>query len=106
MWWNFGSLLGLVLTIQLLTGLFLAMHYTADVDLAFSSVSHIFRDVNAGWLLRSTHANGASFFFICLYSHVGRGLYYGRYMYVKTWVTGVLLLILVIAAAFLGYVLP
>lgn len=82
------------------------MHYTADVDLAFSSVSHIFRDVSAGWILRRTHANGASFFFICLYSHVGRGLYYGRYIYVKTWVTGVLLLILVMAAAFLGYVLP
>nr|YP_003433777.1 cytochrome b [Zonosagitta nagae]BAI68168.1 cytochrome b [Zonosagitta nagae] len=105
-WWNFGSLLGLVLGIQLLTGIFLAMHYTADVELAFSSVSHIFRDVNSGWLLRSTHANGASFFFICLYSHVGRGLYYGSYMYVKTWITGVLLLILVMAAAFLGYVLP
>ena len=106
MWWNFGSLLGLILTIQLTTGLFLAMHYTADVDLAFSSVRHIFRDVNSGWLLRRLHANGASFFFICLYSHVGRGLYYGRYIYVKTWVTGVLLLILVMAAAFLGYVLP
>ena len=69
-------------------------------------MSHIFRDVNSGWLLRSIHANGASFFFICLYSHVGRGLYYGSYMYGKTWATGVLLLILVIAAAFLGYVLP
>nr|AKS04146.1 cytochrome b [Parasagitta setosa] len=106
MWWNFGSLLGLVLGIQLATGLFLAMHYTADMELAFSSVSHIFRDVNAGWLLRSAHANGASFFFICLYCHVGRGLYYGSYMFVKTWISGVLLLILVMAAAFLGYVLP
>jgi len=105
-WWNFGRLLGLVLTIQLLTGIFLAMHYTADVELAFSSVSHIFRDVNGGWLLRSAHANGASFFFICLYCHVGRGLYYGSYMFTKTWITGVLLLILVMAAAFLGYVLP
>lgn len=105
-WWNFGSLLGLVLLIQLITGIFLAMHYTADINLAFSSVSHIFRDVNSGWLLRSTHANGASFFFICLYSHVGRGLYYGSYIYIKTWVTGVVLLVLVIAAAFLGYVLP
>lgn len=84
LWWNFGSLLGLVLSIQLLTGLFLAMHYTADVDLAFASVSHIFRDVNAGWLLRRVHANGASFFFICLYCHVGRGIYYGRYIFVKT----------------------
>ena len=87
-WWNFGRLLGLVLTIQLLTGIFLAIHYTADVELAFSSVSHIFRDVNGGWLLRSAHANGASFFFICLYCHVGRGLYYGSYMFTKTWITG------------------
>ena len=105
-WWNFGSLLGLVLVIQLATGIFLAMHYTADVDLAFASVRHIFRDVNAGWALRTVHANGASFFFICLYCHVGRGLYYRRYVFVKTWITGVVLLILVIAAAFLGYVLP
>lgn len=105
-WWNFGSLLGLVLIIQLFTGIFLAIHYTADIDLAFSSVRHIFRDVNAGWMLRSFHANGASFFFICLYCHVGRGIYYGRYIYIKTWGTGVALLILVIAAAFLGYVLP
>ena len=105
-WWNFGRLLGLVLTIQLATGIFLAIHYTADVNLAFSSVRHIFRDVNSGWALRSMHANGASFFFICLYCHVGRGLYYRSYMFVKTWITGVVLLILVIAAAFLGYVLP
>ena len=105
-WWNFGSLLGLVLGIQLVTGIFLAIHYTADVEMAFRSVSHIFRDVNSGWLLRSIHANGASFFFICLYCHVGRGLYYGRYIYTKTWITGILLLILVMAAAFLGYVLP
>lgn len=105
-WWNFGSLLGLVLVVQLATGIFLAIHYTADVDLAFASVSHIFRDVNAGWALRTVHANGASFFFICLYCHVGRGLYYRRYVFVKTWITGVVLLILVIAAAFLGYVLP
>ena len=105
-WWNFGSLLGLVLIIQLATGIFLAIHYTADVDLAFSSVRHIFRDVNSGWALRSMHANGASFFFICLYCHVGRGIYYGRYIFIKTWITGVVLLILVIAAAFLGYVLP
>lgn len=73
-----------MLTVQLLTGLFLAIHYTADVTLAFSSVRHIFRDVNGGWLLRRVHANGARFFFICLYRHVGRGLYYGRYIYVKT----------------------
>lgn len=89
-----------------MTGLFLAIHYTSDVSLAFSSVSHIFRDVNSGWALRSIHANGASFFFICLYCHVGRGLYYGSYMFAKTWTVGVILLVLVMAAAFLGYVLP
>ena len=83
-WWNFGRLLGLVLVIQLASGIFLAIHYTADVELAFSSVRHIFRDVNSGWALRSVHANGASFFFICLYCHVGRGIYYGSYIFVKT----------------------
>jgi len=106
MWWNFGRLLGLVLIIQLLTGLFLAMHYTRDVDLAFASVSHIFRDVNGGWILRSLHANGASFFFICLYCHVGRGIYYGSYMYKGVWLRGIALMLMVMAAAFLGYVLP
>ena len=106
MWWNFGSLLGLVLVIQLGTGLFLSMHYCSDVRLAFSSVDHIFRDVNGGWFLRSCHANGASFFFICLYCHVGRGMYYGAYTSLPVWITGVLMLVLVIAAAFLGYVLP
>nr|AKS04403.1 cytochrome b [Parasagitta elegans] len=105
-WWNFGSMLGLVLIIQLVTGLFLAMHYTCDVQSAFASVNHIFRDVNSGWFLRSTHANGASFFFLCLYCHIGRGVYYGSYMFIKTWASGVALLILVMAAAFLGYVLP
>jgi len=105
-WWNFGSFLGFVLGIQVISGLFLAIHYTANVILAFESVSHIIRDVNGGWLLRTLHANGASFFFLCLYTHVGRGLYYGRYIYKWTWVTGVLLLLLVIASAFLGYVLP
>ena len=83
-WWNFGSLLGLVLIIQLATGLFLAIHYTCDVQLAFASVNHIFRDVNSGWFLRRAHANGASFFFICLYCHIGRGIYYGSYMFIKT----------------------
>ena len=106
MWWNFGSLLGLVLGVQLATGLFLAIHYTCDVDLAFSSVRHIFRDVNGGWILRRLHANGASFFFICLYCHVGRGIYYGRYIYRGPWFSGIGLLLLVMAAAFLGYVLP
>nr|ALO76535.1 cytochrome b [Perotis lugubris] len=105
-WWNFGSLLGLCLGIQIVTGLFLAMHFTANIDLAFSSVVHICRDVNYGWLLRTLHANGASFFFICLYLHVGRGIYYGSYNYHMTWSIGVLILFLTMATAFLGYVLP
>nr|AIG53349.1 cytochrome b [Ctenotus schomburgkii] len=105
-WWNFGSLLGLCLILQVLTGLFLAMHYTADISSAFSSVAHICRDVQYGWLIRNLHANGASMFFICLYLHIGRGLYYGSYMFKKTWNIGVILLLLVMATAFVGYVLP
>nr|BAZ96069.1 cytochrome b [Takifugu rubripes] len=105
-WWNFGSLLGLCLITQIITGLFLAMHYTSDISTAFSSVAHICRDVNYGWLIRNLHANGASFFFICLYSHIGRGLYYGSYLSKETWNVGVVLLLLVMATAFVGYVLP
>nr|AAX14578.1 cytochrome b [Parasphaerichthys lineatus] len=105
-WWNFGSLLGLCLITQILTGLFLAMHYTSDISLAFSSVAHICRDVNYGWLIRNLHANGASFFFICIYLHIGRGLYYGSYMFKETWNIGVVLLLLTMATAFVGYVLP
>nr|YP_010933647.1 cytochrome b [Ptychadena levenorum]WKT10234.1 cytochrome b [Ptychadena levenorum]WKT10247.1 cytochrome b [Ptychadena levenorum]WKT10260.1 cytochrome b [Ptychadena levenorum]WKT10273.1 cytochrome b [Ptychadena levenorum]WKT10286.1 cytochrome b [Ptychadena levenorum] len=105
-WWNFGSLLGICLVTQIVTGLFLAMHYTADTSLAFSSVAHICRDVNNGWLLRNLHANGASFFFICIYLHIGRGLYYGSYLFKETWNIGVILLFLVMATAFVGYVLP
>nr|AEX68590.1 cytochrome b [Eremias argus] len=105
-WWNFGSLLGLCLIIQVITGLFLAMHYTADVMSAFSSVAHIHRDVQHGWLIRNLHANGASLFFICIYLHIGRGLYYGSYIFLETWNIGVLLLLLVMATAFMGYVLP
>nr|ACY36494.1 cytochrome b [Crocidura grayi] len=105
-WWNFGSLLGICLIAQILTGLFLAMHYTSDTMTAFSSVTHICRDVNYGWLIRYLHANGASMFFICLFLHVGRGLYYGSYMFLETWNIGVLLLFAVMATAFMGYVLP
>nr|QIJ93959.1 cytochrome b [Eremias arguta] len=105
-WWNFGSLLGLCLIIQILTGLFLAMHYTADVTSAFSSVAHIHRDVQHGWLIRNLHANGASLFFICIYLHIGRGLYYGSYIFTETWNIGVVLLLLVMTTAFMGYVLP
>nr|QII69150.1 cytochrome b [Paradiplospinus antarcticus] len=105
-WWNFGSLLSLCLITQLLTGLFLAMHYTPDVESAFNSVAHICRDVNFGWLIRNIHANGASFFFFCIYFHIARGLYYGSYLYKETWNIGVVLLLLVMMTAFVGYVLP
>nr|WOR09806.1 cytochrome b [Sicista caudata]WOR09807.1 cytochrome b [Sicista caudata]WOR09808.1 cytochrome b [Sicista caudata]WOR09809.1 cytochrome b [Sicista caudata]WOR09810.1 cytochrome b [Sicista caudata] len=105
-WWNFGSLLGICLIIQILTGLFLAMHYTPDTSTAFSSVTHICRDVNYGWLIRYLHANGASMFFICLFLHVGRGMYYGSYTFMETWNIGVVLLFAVMATAFMGYVLP
>lgn len=105
-WWNFGSLLLLCLLIQIFTGLFLAIHYTSDISTAFSSVAHICRDVNYGWIIRNLHANGASFFFICIYFHIGRGLYYGSYLYKETWNIGVILLLLVIITAFVGYVLP
>ncbi len=104
-WWNFGSLLGLCLIIQIATGLFLAIHYTPHIQIAFSSVIHISQDVNYGWLLRNIHANGASWFFICLYLHLGRGIYYGSYINIEAWNIGVVLLILVIASAFIGYVL-
>lgn len=105
-WWNFGSLLGICLGIQIITGLFLAIHYTSDIQLAFNRVIHICRDVNYGWLLRTLHANGASLFFICLYLHVGRGIYYGSFLFSHTWTVGVIILLTTIATAFVGYVLP
>nr|YP_010614720.1 cytochrome b [Enchytraeus irregularis]WAS35295.1 cytochrome b [Enchytraeus irregularis] len=105
-WWNYGSLLGLCLVIQILTGLFLAMHYVPNIELAFSSVAHISRDVNFGWIIRSLHANGASMFFLFLYLHTGRGIYYGSYSFMETWNIGVILFILTMATAFMGYVLP
>nr|UXW64262.1 cytochrome b [Corynis sp.] len=104
--WNFGSLLGICLMTQLITGIFLSMHYTANIELAFSSVIHIMREVNNGWFMRLMHANGASFFFICLYTHIGRGIYYGSFHFKKTWITGVIILFMVMGAAFMGYVLP
>lgn len=105
--WGFGSLLGLMLVIQMATGIFLAMHYTPNIDAAFISVEHIMRDVNYGWLLRYTHANGASMFFICVYLHVARGLYYGSYTKPReiVWGVGVIILIVMMATAFIGYVL-
>lgn len=106
--WNFGSLLGVCLVVQLGSGIFLAMHYTPHIDLAFVSVEHIMRDVNYGWLLRYIHANGASMFFIMVYMHIGRGLYYGSYTKPRQllWSVGVIILILMMATAFIGYVLP
>nr|BCG06072.1 cytochrome b [Hylobates lar] len=106
MWWNFGSLLGACLILQIITGLFLAMHYTPDASTAFSSVAHITRDVNYGWIIRYLHANGASMFFICLFLHIGRGLYYGSFLYLETWNIGIILLLATMATAFMGYVLP
>nr|YP_010620939.1 cytochrome b [Bundoksia longissima]WAX39270.1 cytochrome b [Bundoksia longissima] len=105
-WWNLGSLLGLCLIMQIMTGMFLAMHYCPNMEMSFSSVVHISRDVNYGWMLRTLHANGASMFFICLYLHIGRGMYYGSYKFLYTWSIGVIILFLMMATAFMGYVLP
>ncbi len=107
-WWTFGAILSLCLGIQIITGIILAMHYTPNVDLAFASVEHIMRDVNYGWLLRYIHANGASMFFIAVYIHMFRGLYYGSYKAPREvlWILGVLIYLLMMATAFFGYVLP
>jgi ubiquinol-cytochrome c reductase cytochrome b subunit len=107
-WWNFGSLAGITLVIMLVTGITLAMHYVAHVDHAFQSVERIMRDVNYGWLIRYIHMNGASFFFIVVYIHVFRGLFYGSYKSPReiTWILGVIILLLMMATAFMGYVLP
>uniref|UniRef100_C6FE99 Cytochrome b n=1 Tax=Papio hamadryas ursinus TaxID=36229 RepID=C6FE99_PAPHU len=105
-WWNFGSLLATCLILQIITGLFLAMHYSPDTSSAFSSIAHITRDVNYGWTIRYLHANGASMLFICLFLHVGRSLYYGSYLLLKTWNIGIMLLLMTMATAFMGYVLP
>jgi len=106
LWWNFGSLLGACLFIQILTGLFLAIHYSNDITIAFNSIIHITQDVNRGWITQSIHANGASLFFVCIYAHIGRGIYYSSYFLQETWNVGVIILFLVIATAFIGYVLP
>ena len=106
--WSFGFLAGMCLLIQMLSGVFLTMHYTPHIDLAFSSIEYIMRDVPNGWFLRYVHANGASMFFIVVYSHIFRGLYYGSYMTLRKllWCSGVILFILMMATAFTGYVLP
>ncbi len=106
--WNFGSLAGLMLVIQIITGIFLAMQYTPHIEHAFNSVERIMRDVNYGWLLRYAHANGASFFFIVVYLHILRGMYYGSYKHPREllWIIGVIIFITMMATAFMGYVLP
>nr|YP_009045427.1 cytochrome b [Neope pulaha]AHA03778.1 cytochrome b [Neope pulaha] len=105
-WWNFGSLLAVCLMTQIITGLFLTMYYTANIEMAFFSVNYICRNVNYGWLIRTLHANGASFFFICIYLHIGRGIYYESFNLFYTWMIGVIILFLLMATAFMGYVLP
>jgi quinol-cytochrome oxidoreductase complex cytochrome b subunit len=107
-WWNFGSLAGLALVLQIMTGVVLAMTYVPHVDMAFDSVERIMRDINFGWLLRYAHANGASMFFIVVYIHLFRGLYYGSYKAPREllWMLGVVILLLMMATAFMGYVLP
>jgi ubiquinol-cytochrome c reductase cytochrome b subunit len=107
-WWNFGSLAGFFLLVQIITGVILSMHYTAHVDYAFDSIEHIMRNVNHGWLIRYIHMNGASFFFIVVYIHIFRGLYYGSYKAPREllWWLGIIILLLMMATAFMGYVLP
>nr|ABY58754.1 cytochrome b [Diadophis punctatus]AUW53462.1 cytochrome b [Diadophis punctatus] len=105
-WWNFGSMLLTCLILQTTTGFFLAIHYTANINLAFSSIIHITRDVPCGWIMQNLHATGASMFFICIYIHIARGLYYGSYLNKEVWLSGTTLLITLMATAFFGYVLP
>ncbi len=107
-WWTFGGILTLMLVLQIITGIVLAMHYTPHVDMAFASVEHIMRDVNYGWLLRYLHANGASMFFVAVYIHIFRGMYYGSYKAPREvlWMIGVLIYLVMMATAFMGYVLP
>nr|UJG45226.1 cytochrome b [Odontocerum albicorne] len=105
-WWNMGSILGMCLMIQIITGLLLTMHYAPNIELAFYSVNHIYRDINYGWLIRSIHANGASLFFFIMYMHIGRGIYYESFMFTHTWFIGIMIFLITMATAFMGYVLP
>nr|ALO64599.1 cytochrome b [Nomada ruficornis] len=106
MWWNFGSLLGLFLIIQIISGFLLSMHYCPNIDYAFNSIIHIIKDVNWGWLIRLIHMNGASFYFIIMYIHISRNLYYNSFYLINVWMIGVTILLMSMATAFLGYVLP
>jgi len=105
-WWNFGSLLGICLIIQIVTGIFLAINFASDTSTAFERVEHTIRNVNYGWVARLIHANGASIFFICLYIHTFRGIFYASYLLTNTWIIGVTLILITIGTAFVGYVLP
>nr|APF47546.1 cytochrome b [Fornicia albalata] len=105
-WWNLGSMLGLCLMMQILTGLLMSMHYVSNVTLSFISIIHIMQDVNYGWLMRLIHINGASFFFIFMYMHIARGMYYGSYKLIQVWTVGVIIILLLMMTAFMGYILP
>jgi len=106
LWWNYGSLLGLFLTIQILSGIFLSIHYSPNIEISFNSIIHIIRDVNWGWILHNIHINGASFFIIFMYIHIMRGIYYKSFHLYETWNIGVTIFIISIITAFIGYVLP
>lgn len=105
-WWNFGSLLGICLIIQILSGFILTIHYTPNINLAFNRIIHIIQDVNYGWIIRLIHINGASIFFICIFIHIGRNIYYNSFILIKTWNIGIIIFLTTIGTAFLGYVLP
>nr|YP_009002094.1 cytochrome b [Ricinoides karschii]AGL11956.1 cytochrome b [Ricinoides karschii] len=105
-WWNMGSLLGVCLLMQIITGLFLSFHYTPDTETSFSTMSHIMRDVNLGWLIRITHSNGASLFFVLIYIHITRGLFFSSFLYPAMWTSGTIILLILMMTAFMGYVLP
>nr|AZL93397.1 cytochrome b [Platygaster sp. ZJUH_2016026] len=106
LWWNFGSLLGIMLMIQIISGFMLSMHYCNNINEAFNSIIHINNNVNYGWIMHFMHMNGASMFFICIYIHIGRNLYYNSFNYKYTWIIGVMILLLLMMTAFMGYVLP
>nr|YP_009002068.1 cytochrome b [Cryptocellus narino]AGL11930.1 cytochrome b [Cryptocellus narino] len=105
-WWNMGSLLGICLAFQIMTGLLLSMHYTPDMSTSFSTMSHIMRDVNMGWITRIIHANGASLFFFLIYIHIARNLFFSNYLNKLVWMSGIIILLIMMATAFMGYVLP
>lgn len=105
-WWNFGSLLGIFLFVQIVSGFFLSIHYCPNINVAFNRIIHIIQNVSGGWLIHNIHINGATFFFVCIYIHMARGIYYGSFKLVHTWMVGVRIFFISMATAFLGYVLP